>query len=600
MKLRGYQIDAIIAILDRFKVGDQRTLCVIPTGGGKTVVFATLAKQFVPHGRVMILAHRDELIRQAARKVQTITEIKPDIEKADEMSHEGNMHGKPPIVISSIQTQCSGKAGEKRMLRFNPKEFALIIIDECHHAAAESWKEVIEYYAAGGAKILGVTATPDRADGEMLGQIFQSVAYNYTLHDIIADGYLVPIKQHSVFIEGLDFSKIRTTAGDLNQGDLEAAMLYEEPLHGVCHAAVEVACGLDNGALAAVRDDEDRDNKIRALIGDRKPRKSLVFATSVAHADRMAEIIRRWIPESAEVVHGGLSSTLRADRLRAFADGRIRFLCNCMIATEGFDEPSIELIIMARPTKSRSLYSQMVGRGTRPAGNIAHILGDLLFAEERVTCIAQSEKPWLEVLDFVGNSGRHKLVSTVDILGDIYTEEEREAARKLSEEGPIDVEEALEKAKLDIEKKKREAEEAKRLREIEQEMMRQQEAARRAALVGTTQYQLTQVGNADDVQPSIPTQSKHNPKVLNILQKAKIPQPIIEAMTKQQAGRMYMEILRRWDNNLCSYKQAQLLQRCGWSKEETKDMKFEDASAAITALKANSWRRPVPAQGVLV
>jgi superfamily II DNA or RNA helicase len=596
MQLRCYQREAVDAILARFEAGDQRTLCTIPTGGGKTIVAGHVAKARLPHGRVMVLAHRDELIRQAADKIGRITGILPAIEKADEQSHETSLHGPPPIVVSSIQTQISGRGERRRMHKFAPCEFSFLFVDEGHHAPAESWKRVINHYAQNpNCKILGVTATADRADGEALGQVFQSVAYDYELPDIIRDGYLVPIRQKSVFIEGLDFSRVRTTAGDLNAGDLEAAMMFEEPLHGMAHATIELGCGLPDGSLTDIRDDADRVERLREMIGERRHRPTLIFCVSVAHAQRMAEIIARWIPGSAAHIDGAMTHERRKSVVRRFSDGRLQFLCGCMVPTEGFDVPCIEIVVHGRPTKSRALYSQMTGRGTRPAESIAAELGNIADAEDRRGAIAASDKPYLEVLDFVGNSGRHRLVTTADILGGTrYEPEAIELARKMSEAGSVDMTEALSGAKEEIERKRREAEEKKRLREEQQERDRQAEAARRAALVGTAGYSVNETDPFDRYGVRIDRHAVRTDvpaRQLDVLYKFKVEPDYIAKASPQRIKELSRELIRRAKLHLCTWKQGKLLVRRGWTREQVARLSFDDANAAINEIaREEGWK----------
>jgi superfamily II DNA or RNA helicase len=544
VKARLYQTQCIESVLSEYSKGIQRTMAIIPTGGGKTVVAGMLAKLFLDlmkGKRVMVLAHRDELIRQAADKFKSITGIEPVIEKADERSNESGIFGKPPIVVSSIQTQCSGPADKKRMTKFDPKDFAWLWVDECHHAPADTWRSVIDYYCTNtDLKVLGVTATADRGDGTGLGGIFQSIAFEYGLPDIIADGYLVPIRQRCVEIEGLDFSKVRTTAGDLNAGDLESAMMFEKPLHGIAHATLEVACGFERGALAKLLNVKNLEAEVQGMLNGDEPRKTLIFATSVAHAERLAEIINRWIPGSAGCIDGGMSKELRSSRLADFAAGRIRFLANCMIATEGFDEPSIELVVMARPTKSRALYAQMVGRGTRPAASIAHTLGEAASAEDRQKMIAESEKSHIEILDFAGNAGRHRLVTTIELLGeDVSDEVLNEAHKRMASGEAMDTSQALKDAAAELERKRREAEEKKRREEEETERRRQAQAAKRAKMVGVSSYDIRDVDGFDQFSPRVggdgnldkPTES-----MIRTLIAYGVNRGQIETMSRKQAG----------------------------------------------------------------
>jgi len=175
-----------------------------------------------------VIAHREELIWQARDKIQRVTDIRCDVEMANYKSSHG-LFDSARVIVSTIQTLCAGGDGGGRMGKFDPMNFGALIIDEAHHATAKTYQRLIKYFRTNpDLKVLGVTATPDRADEEALGQIFQSVAYTYKLPDAIRDGWLTPIKQQMVHVAGLDYSKIRTTAGDLNGADLAAVMESEK------------------------------------------------------------------------------------------------------------------------------------------------------------------------------------------------------------------------------------------------------------------------------------------------------------------------------------------------------------------------------------
>lgn len=225
MILRDYQERSIKGIFHAFVQFDS-TLLVLPTGTGKTCVFAELIRRVQPQ-RVMVLAHRQELISQAREKIEAIAGVECEIEMAD-MVAATSMFGRSPVVVSTVQTQISGGTGTERMRRFDPMEFGLLIIDEAHHAASSSYRRIIAHYRQNpNLKVLGVTATPDRTDELALGEIFESVAFDYEIIDAIHGGYLVPIDQQFVTVSDLDFSRVRTTAGDLNGADLAALMEQE-------------------------------------------------------------------------------------------------------------------------------------------------------------------------------------------------------------------------------------------------------------------------------------------------------------------------------------------------------------------------------------
>jgi superfamily II DNA or RNA helicase len=283
-----------------------------------------------------------------------------------------------------------------------PKRFGTLVLDEAHHAVAGTWKTVIEHFG-GHAKILGATATPDRSDEAALGEIFETVAYRYDIVDGIRDGWLVPIRQSVVDVEGLDYSEIRTTAGDLNGGDLARVLEYEANLHRMMRPTLEIA-------------------------GDRR---TLVFAATVEQARRLAEIANRVRPDTAASVDGLTPLDRRAEIFRRFSSGELQVLVNVGIATEGWDDAAadgrgVQVIAMMRPTKSRALYTQMCGRGLRPLPGVVDAIED---ADGRRESIHASRKDGVLILDFVGNAGRHRLMTAADALGGRYDDRTRDAVR---------------------------------------------------------------------------------------------------------------------------------------------------------------------------
>ena len=294
-----------------------------------------------------------------------------------------------------------------RMSKFDPQDFGLVVIDEAHHATAGTYRRCIDWYRQNPAcKVLGVTATPDRADEAALGQVFDAVAYEYGVLEAIQNGWLVPIEQQMVTVGSLDFSGVRTTAGDLNQGDLAEVMENERNLQGIAAPTVEI-CG---------------------------DRRAIIFATTVEQAERLAEILNRYKPDKAAWLCGKTDKEDRRYMLADFKAGRLQYVVNVGVLTEGFDDAGVQVVVMARPTKSRALYAQMAGRGTRPAEEVAGLLGDLPTAQERCAMIRNSCKPSCLIVDFCGNAGRHKLCCTADILGgNIDDDVVAEVARRVRE-----------------------------------------------------------------------------------------------------------------------------------------------------------------------
>ena len=388
--LRPYQQQAVDEIHEKLKE-NRSTLLVIPTGTGKTRVFTEVAHLWP--GRVLVLAHRDELLQQARERIAKETGEDVGLEQAEARA------GLERIVVGSIQTMCQ----PGRLSSWKPDHFGLVICDEAHHGPSPSYKRVFNHFAS--AKLLGVTATPDRADEKAMGQVFESVAFCYEIEDAINDGWLVPIRVREIFLGELDLSACRTTAGDLNQGDLDAAMVEEAIAH-----------------------------MVKSTIAEAGDLKTLFFTTSVDNATRAAEIFNSIKAGSARTVNGKTPTDTRRLTLDGFERGEFQYLTNCGIATEGYDCPPVACIAQGRPTKSRSLHAQIVGRGLRPFPGKSECL----------------------VIEFTGNSGRHQLASAVDILGGRYDEDEIEVAKKkIRENQGMRAGEALAEAHAEAEEKKR-------------------------------------------------------------------------------------------------------------------------------------------------
>lgn len=367
--LRPYQVDALAAVGEAFASGLRSVLVVVATGLGKTVTFAALAREEArAGGRVLILAHRTELLAQAQDKLHRAG-------VASQLEQGGARAGDAPIVTASVQTLHG-----RRLLRWPAEHFTLVIIDEAHRATAASYRAIIDHFA--NARVLGVTATPDRGDGEALIGVFQRCVYRYDLRDAIRDKWLAPIRAKRITVDSVDIANVKTLGGDLEPAALALVMSNEAALHGVA----------------------------KPLIAEAGDRQTIVFSASVDHAHRLAEVANHYRPGWARAIDGTTSPAVRKQLLDDFAGARFGALINCGLFTEGFDEPSVSCIAVARPTKSRALYTQMIGRGTR-------------LADGKQDCL---------VLDFVGNSGRHRLIGPIDALaGRVVDDHERVAGAKV-------------------------------------------------------------------------------------------------------------------------------------------------------------------------
>ena len=534
--LRDYQEAAVTSVLEQWE-NYRSTLVVAATGTGKTTVFCEIVKRRLEAGRVLILVHREELVDQAFRRLASFG-IDADIEQADKEAVADGWF-KKNVIVATVQTLISGR-GSKRMHRFDPEQFATVICDEAHHTVSNSWRKVLEHFKQNPElRILGVTATPDRADEVALGNIFESVAATYEINNAIADGWLTPVEQQLVRVESLDFSKVRTTAGDLNGGDLAEVMEDEKTLQGIAAATLEI-------------------------IGDRS---AVCFTVTIKEAELLADILNRHREQCAEVLTGQTDKDVRKRILRRFEEGEFQFLCNVGVLTEGWDSARAEVIVQARPTKSRSLYTQMVGRILRP---LPGIVDGLTTGAERVEAIKRSGKPKALVVDFTGNAGRHRLITAADILGGKELPEVIERATRAAEAAkkPVDVTELIDRIKRDMEE-----EERKRL-----------ESERRKHLAAKAYYSQVQVDAFKDHR-SMPVRqqwssagSHFTEKQAAVLMRAGIdPRSVGYAHGKRLIG----ELVTR-----PSEKQLALLHRY---RINTDGMTRSDASAAIDKLKENNW-----------
>jgi superfamily II DNA or RNA helicase len=348
-----------------------------------------------------------------------------------------------------------------------------------------------------------VTATPDRADEVLLGEIFEFAPGDEGNPELsrrlrrdicwgIDNGYLCEPRQKFIYVSGLDLSRVRTVAGDFNERDLEGVMAGARP--------DEMGLGKPDEELT---DDEReaRERHTRMLhavcapsVAEARGRPGIVFAVTVAHARDIAETLRANYECSAECVTQDTSDADRKEIIGRFKAGQLQWLVGVGVFTEGFDAPSAEIIVNLRPTKSRALYTQIVGRGTRP---LPGVIDGLLTVDERLAAIAASRKPFCTVLDFVGASGRHKLISLVNVLGDAYPEDLREAVlakiRQASEcFDPRDelqklTEERERMARLEAESKERaEKERLRRIAEAEERIRREREARGQVAVARYT------------------------------------------------------------------------------------------------------------------
>ena len=516
MELRPYQEEAKNAIFEQWKNGTRRTLLVLPTGCGKTIVFAKVTEDCVRHGnRVLVLAHRGELLDQAADKIRKTTGLGCAVEKAEE-SCQGSWFR---IVVGSVQTLMR----EKRLNQFPEDYFNTIIVDEAHHCISDSYQRVLQHFPE--ANVLGVTATPDRGDMRNLGQYFESLAYEYTLPKAIKEGYLSPIKALTIPLK-IDMSGVSVQAGDFKIGEIGTAL--DPYLEGIA-AEMEKYC---------------------------QDKKTVVFLPLVKTSQKFRDILNEHGFKAAEV-NG--DSQDRAEILRDFESGKYNVLCNSMLLTEGWDCPSVDCIVVLRPTKVRSLYCQMVGRGTRLSPGKDHLL----------------------LLDFLWNTERHELCHPASLIC-----ESEEVAQKMTENLEdsagiaIDIEEAEKTASEDVIAQREEAL-AQRLEEMKR---------RKKKLVDPLQFEMSI--QAEDLSGYVPAfgweMAPPSDKQKQTLEKLGILPDQIDNAGK--ASKLLERLDKRRKEGLTTPKQIRFLEGRGFQHVGT--WQFEAARRLIDRIAANGWRVP--------
>ena len=517
--LRPYQEEARRAVEREWDEGRAKTLLVLPTGCGKTIVFAMVAKDVVDGGgRVLVLAHRGELLDQAADKIGKATGLGCSVEKAERTS-VGEWFR---VTVGSVQTMMR----PSRLDRFPRDWFDAIIVDEAHHALSASYQAVLDHFDA--ADVLGVTATPDRGDRRDLGAYFDSIAYEYTLPRAIKEGYLCPIKAQTVPL-AIDLAAVRTQSGDYSAGDLGTAL--DPYLDRIADEMLAAGC---------------------------TERKTVVFLPLVKTSQKFRGILEAKGFRAMEV--NGESAD-RAETLAAFDEaGGGAVLCNSMLLTEGWDCPSVDCVVVLRPTKVRSLYCQMVGRGTRLS--------------------PETGKTELLLLDFLWHVERHELCRPAHLIAE-SEDVARAMTERLEQAGcPEDLEEVEREAAKDV------VEERERALAEQLESMRK----RKRKLVDPLQFEMSIA--SEDLTGYVPQfaweMAPASDAQKEALEKAGICPDEIGCAGK--ASLLMDKIAKRRAEGLATPKQIRQLEGRGFRR--VGEWTMDQASALISRIAANGWRTP--------
>lgn len=514
-ELRPYQEEARDAVLSEWENGHKKTLLVLPTGCGKTVVFASVVQNEIKDGsRALVLAHRGELLTQAADKLKAACSIDSALEKAESTSL-GSLF---PVTVGSVQSLSQ----PKRLERFPSDYFKSIVVDEAHHCLSDSYKRVLDHFP--NAQVLGVTATPDRGDMKNLGEYFESKAYEYSMTSAIREGYLCPIKAQLIPLK-LDISEVGISNGDFAVSGIDHAL--EPYLEQIAKEMATYCAG----------------------------RKTVVFLPLIATSQKFCAMLNDVGLRAAEVDG---DSKDRAEILSDFENGKYDVLCNSMLLTEGWDCPSVDCIVVLRPTKIRSLYQQMVGRGMR----------------------LYPGKKELLLLDFLWMTERHDLCKPSSLLARDKKIADMMDERIRSSSDGVDIIEAEEQAERDV------------LAERENALARELAGMRmrKKKLVDPVQYALSIA--AEDLAGYEPTfaweMAPPTENQLKFLERRGIYAESVENCG--MASMLIDRLKRRQDEGLSTPKQIRCLERYGFRRVGT--WRFEEASRLISALADNRWRVP--------
>lgn len=521
---RSYQTAAAAAVGHSLQTR-RATLVVSPTATGKTYMQLELARQAVAAGHRVLLMLPAHLVDQTADRARAWG-FSVSIEKGRRYAETWSN-----LVVASADS--IGKASRRG--RWNIEHFGLLVLDEAYHAVSPTWRSVIDYFTM--AKVVGFTATPDRADCQSLLEVFEDCCFEYTIQEGLRDGFLCPIRQRFVHVDGLDFTEIRKEARDLNQGGLNNLLNNADRIRRMAEPTVE-------------------------LVGNRS---AIVFCVSVDHAYAFAECLRS-LGRNAVAVDADTPDAEREEIEDRFRRMKLQYLVNMGCFTEGFDAPPTAAIVMGRPTTSRALYTQMIGRGLR-------------LHPSKADCM---------VLDFVGNSGEHCLVHSAHVLDPNIDDTVAQRADRLLQENPdLDVGAAVQLAFDQIQEETRRAQLAARVRqgELLKPEYETQEVDPFMASDSAKVFGLFELPRFPDRWERGTTDAQ-----AEALKRFGIKDPAV--LNRREASKLLDVLIGRSRSKLATLRQVRSLVRAGTLPANALRMSFDRAKQGVDELQQNRWERP--------
>lgn len=542
-QIREYQQRAVDAVYADWNRNIRKTLLVMATGTGKTVVAGDIAARLPANGKLLFLVHREELMFQSRDKIESMTGHRVALEGGD---YKADKHAK--FVVAMVQSLT------RRLNRFDPDRFTHGAIDEAHHAVCKTYMSVIDYFNI--EYWFGLTATPKRADGEAMGKVFDGQAFTMFAAEAIDQGWLTPIKSRVVTCNDMNLGQIKLNAGEFNQKELKAELLKQSTVSRIAQQSVAIADG----------------------------RQTVIFCQNIEQSQAVCRTLKQ-MGEQALHVDGKIPKFARRSRMQDFAHGRAQFLVNCSVIEEGVDVPGIEVVANARPTKSQTRIVQAVGRGLRPLEPPKGQTPD-----ERCREIRESRKPHCTVIDFIGNLGEQTMKVSGDLLGGDYDDDVRRIAIEIAKgiEGFVDWVEVYKQAE-------QQAAEQAAARSAEENERRKSAAvsgaeSRWARTFNPHPYAVFSMSlqAAKSVKPEDAYGGALS-SAIRFLEDQKVDRRDYLRLTNVQQLYFARVLHKHVHKGFCTWKQANWLYKFGY---DPRGMSKRDATLILDKVAANGWARP--------